>query len=224
MLRQSGDACEHADRVPHASPRHRSGVRQQAEGCGLERRESKPDQKGTGNSHGSAAAAGSFQKRAKAKCDQNQLQALVRRKARDGFLHHLKLSRFHSHVVQENRCDNDPRDPQEAEDEPKQRRAQDHQRRHPKDDKRQKDRHDHPAQSRNPNALLQHKQDEEERQHGQCGDQGREGPVAQRIVILVPRTQCVNSSPEVKQESRIQNPESRICIPRTAREFGTLLF
>ena len=48
------------------------------------------------------------------------------------------------------------------------------------------DGHHEAAEGRDPHALAQHQQHEEEGQDGQRRDEGREGPAAERVVVLVP--------------------------------------
>ena len=116
-----GHAREHADRVADAAPGHRRRVGDQAERRRLERVEPQPDQERARDRHRRTAAAGPLEEGAEAEGDQDQLQPLVRRERRDRLLHHLELPRLDGDLVEEDRRDDDPGDPQEPELDPQRR-------------------------------------------------------------------------------------------------------
>jgi uncharacterized sporulation protein YeaH/YhbH (DUF444 family) len=160
MLRtsQSGRIAESGgrmrQRIADPSPGDRRGVRQQTEGRRLEWIESETNQKRSGNRHRRAASAGPLQKGSETEGDQDQLQSLVRGEVGDRILHDLELPGLDRDIVEEHRGDDDPRNPEKAEDHPVHRGGADHHRRHAEDQQRQQNRHDHSPHGRDPDPLL----------------------------------------------------------------------
>jgi hypothetical protein len=112
------------------------------------------DQKRSSNRHRRAAAARPFQERAEAKRNQHELQAFIRRQARDRILHHLKLSGRGGDVVEKDRGHDDPRNADRSKNHAVSRRRCYQHRRHLENQHGQRDGHQQPAQRRHPHPLL----------------------------------------------------------------------
>ncbi len=183
---EPGDPVQDPDRVAHAAPRHRRRVGEQAQHRRLEVREPESDEERARDRHRCASAPAALEEGPEAECDEDDLEAPVRGDARDRLLHHLELPGLDRDVVEVDRGDDDPGDPEEAEDEAVDPGGGNHRGRHPEHGSREHDGHQEAAERRDPHALAQHQQHEEQRGDRERGDEGRQGPPAERVVVLVP--------------------------------------
>ena len=107
------DACYlpgDQNRNTHRAKCHWRGVNNQAQSGGVQWFKAQTDQQCGGNCYRCAKACGSFKERAETETDDQHLQTLVRGYRKNRRANDVKLPGFHRDLIDEHRCNNDPRD------------------------------------------------------------------------------------------------------------------
>src|SRR5258708_686232 len=148
--------------------------------------EAEADHERAGNRHRSAESSRAFDEGAEAEGHEQKLQPAVWSDGGDRLLHDFKLPGFDGNVVEKNRRDNDPYDFQEAKRAAIQKTGERQLRRHSKHKNRAKNGRRRPGDSTPVWPDLEACEQSEQYNDWQRGYQGREPPVAKRIVHLRP--------------------------------------
>ena len=108
IQRQSGDAGQRNHRDRDGSESNGRRVGEQANGGGVERRESETREHGAGHRHRSSEPRCAFHKSAERERDQQRLQPAIIGQAADGMLDGFKLARVQREPIEKDRPDYDP--------------------------------------------------------------------------------------------------------------------
>ena len=110
----TGDLAGDDDRNAQCAEGHRRGIGDQAQACGVQRVETQAYQQRGGDRHGRAETGRTFEEGAKAKTDQQHLQALVVGDRQNGAADDFELAALDRQFVQEYCRDDDPGDGPQA--------------------------------------------------------------------------------------------------------------
>ena len=177
---------ERVDGSADCAPGDGRGVGDEVERSGVERAEAEANHERAGDCDRRAESGATFDKRAEAECDEQNLQAAIRRDARDGLLHDFELAGFDGNIVEVHCREHDPRNFQDAKRHAISKSRNGKCGRHVKDENADDDGGESAGDCTPVRLHFQSGEQCEEHDDGQRGNERREPPMAKGIVDLGP--------------------------------------
>ena len=185
-LIDAGDFAERDDRRAQRTEGDGRGVRDERKARGGERFEAELDQDRRRDGDRRAEAGAAFEERSEGKRDEDDLHARIRRNAGEAAAQHGEETFLDRELVEEDQVQDDPSDGKQsvacAEEGGRRRRFHRHVIHHDGDSERECE----PEQRREVNADVQPGDGSQQHDDGDCGDEGGEQGVAERVVVLRP--------------------------------------
>ena len=183
----AGDAGQGDDRRSKRSEGHGGRVGDERQSGSGQRAETEADEDGRGHGDGGAEAGRSLEKRTEGKGDEEELQPPVPRDSRQAFLKDFERSFIVGQRVEEDDVQDDPTDGEKPVGGAEEGNGQGLIRRHAENQDRNGQGRSQTEEGRRVGLKPEEGQRSEQDEDGQGGEEGRDDPVSEGIIDLVPR-------------------------------------